>query len=91
MSLGSSKFWVGMLVGSAVGAMAYRCCQSGKAKEWKEKMCCKMRKMREQAEDALEEGKRKASETAEKVADAVAERAEENRNRAHSFVNNNNK
>ncbi|MBQ2878407.1 MAG: YtxH domain-containing protein [Bacteroidaceae bacterium] len=89
MSLGSSKFWVGMLIGSVAGAMIYRCCQSGKAKEWKEKMCSKMSQMRHKAEEILEEGKKKAIDAGVKIADSVAEKAEENRNRAHSFANNN--
>lgn len=90
MFFGSSKFWVGVLIGSAVGAMAYRCSQTGKAKEWKEKMCEKMRKMRGNTEEFLDDAKKKAADAGVKVADAVADKAEEARDKAHSFARNNN-
>lgn len=91
MSLGSSKFWFGMLLGSVAGAMAYRCCKTEKAKEWKEKMCAKMRQMRDKAEDTFEEGKKKVADAGSRIAETVADKADEARNKAHSFANNNNK
>ena len=45
MSLFGTKFWVGMMVGSAVGVLVYRCAQTEKAKQWKADMCKKMKEI----------------------------------------------
>lgn len=75
MSLFGTKFWVGMMVGSAVGVLVYRCAQTEKAKQWKADMCKKMKEMRGKAADA-----------GEKVADAMADKAQEAKEKVHSFA-----
>lgn len=75
MSLFSSKFWVGMMVGSVVGAMAYRCAQSDKAKLWRNEMCKKWREMRGMAGDV-----------GAKMAEGIASKAEEAKDKAQSLA-----
>lgn len=80
--MGCSKFWIGMATGVVVGAIAYRCARTEKAKQWKEAMCHKMRN----AGGFFEQMKGKAVDAGVKVADKIAEKAEDARERAHDFA-----
>lgn len=85
MNLGSSRFWAGILIGSVVGAMAYRCSQSEKAKKWKEELCSTMRQMRDKAQCSIDEAKKRAVEAGIKAVDNIAEKAKETQNKVHSL------
>ncbi len=89
--MGCSKFWIGMVAGAVVGAVAYRCACTEKAKQWKEAMCNKLRNAGGKAGGLLDGMKEKAVDTGVKVADKVAEKAEEARERAHNFARDMNK
>lgn len=75
MNLLGSKFWVGMVVGSVVGAVAYRCSRTEKAKRLKAELC-----------NMLHEMGGKAAEKGAKVADVIADKAEQAKEKAHSFA-----
>lgn len=85
MNLGSSRFWAGILIGSVVGAMAYRCSQTEKAKKWKEDLYSTMRQMRDKAQCSIEEAKKRAVEAGVKAVDNIAEKAKETKEKVHSL------
>lgn len=45
----NARFLMGLGLGSLLGAVIYRCIKSGKAKEWKEKVCNAVDAIGEQA------------------------------------------
>ena len=57
------KFWLGLGVGSILGAVLYRCSKTDKAKEWKDKMCCAAHSMAEKAGEWVTNVKEKADNT----------------------------
>lgn len=75
MQSSTCKFWVGLGLGSVLGAVVYRCSRTSKAKELKQKMCCA-------AQSAVD----KASEMGQKVADEVADKAEEAKDKFHAYA-----
>lgn len=92
----SSKFGLGLLIGSVLGAMCYRFSCTPKAKEMKMKVCEALHKMGGEAEGMLDSAKEKAmnagAKMADKVADKVAdksydvaEKADEIKNKVHTF------
>ena len=50
----NSSLWIGLGVGSVIGALAYRFSRTSKAKKLKEKVCDTFHKITGQAEDMLE-------------------------------------
>lgn len=95
----SSHFWMGMGLGSIFGALVYRCCQTSKAKQLKAKMAHAFHMATDQAEDAMDTAKDKVmgagAKVADKVADKVsdkaydaADKADEMKNKVHSFADN---
>lgn len=96
MECRSSKFGLGLLIGSVLGVMCYRFSCTPKAKQWKMKACEAMHKMGNHAEDMLDSAKEKAmnagTKMADKVADKVAdksydvaEKADDMKNKVHNF------
>ncbi len=67
-----AKFWIGLGVGSIVGAAATCLSRTEKAKEWKKKMCCAVGDMLDRAESASERVKDKALDAGDRVADKVS-------------------
>lgn len=90
-----SHFWIGLGVGSILGTIVYRCCQTSKAHQLKDKVTHALHVAKEQVEDFADSAKDKALETGTKVADKVAdktfdvaEKADEIKNKVHSLVDN---
>ena len=81
--LGNSKLWMGLILGSIAGAVIYHCATSKKVKEMCERMCecisgadgCYLNKAREKVTDA-----------AVKIADTIAEKAEETKEMVHAYT-----
>lgn len=62
------RFLLGLGVGSVLGAIAHRCSQTEKAKEWKKKMCCAAQQAAEKAGEWVTHAKDKAEEMGQKMA-----------------------
>lgn len=60
---------MGLGLGSVLGAVAYRCSRSAKAREWKHRMCCAANSVAGKAGEWMAGVKEKASEMADDVAD----------------------
>lgn len=73
------KFLMGLGVGSVLGAVLYRCSKTEKAKEWKRKMCCAAHSAAEKAGEWMADAKEKATE-------AVAQKAEEVKDKYQSYA-----
>lgn len=90
-----SHFWMGLGVGSILGAIVYRCCQTSKAQQLKNKVTHALHLAEDQVEDLADSAKDKAWEAGTKVADKVAdktfdvaEKAEEMKNKVHNLADN---
>jgi len=90
-----SNFWIGLGAGTILGAIIYRCCQTSKAKQLKDKVAHALHVASDQAEDFVESAKDKVVDTGIKVADKVAdktfdvaEKADEMKNKVHNFADN---
>lgn len=81
----SSLLWIGLGVGSVIGALAYRFSRTSKAKKLKEKVCDAFHKITEQAGDALGTAKEKAADAGKAVADKVADKAFDFAEKADDF------
>lgn len=91
----NSKFWMGLGIGSAIGALVYHLCCTSKAKQLKNKVSEALKKVNGESEDLMEEAKDKAlnagTQAADKVADKtndVAEKADDMRDKVHTFAAN---
>ena len=83
MILGSSKFWVGMIVGTVAGAIMYRCATSKRAKE----LCAAIRANMEETQGCmLNDAREKAADAAVKIADTIADKAAEAREKVHAYT-----
>lgn len=90
-----SNFWIGLGLGSVLGAIVYRCCQTSKAKQLKEKVSHAFHVATDQAEDFVDSAEDKAMDAGKKVADKVADKtdeaadkAEEAKNKFNNFADN---
>ncbi len=90
-----SNFWIGLGLGSILGAVIYRCCQTSKAKQLKAKVSHALHMAADETEDFVDSAKNKAMNAgavvADKVADKtfdVAEKADEMKNKVHTFADN---
>lgn len=95
-----SNFWLGMGLGSILGAIVYRCCQTSKAKQLKDKVTHAFHAATDKAENLMDSAQNKAKEVGNKamevgnkVADKVtdktydaAEKADEMKNKMHNFT-----
>lgn len=95
----NSKFWIGLGLGSIIGAVVYRLSCSSKGKQLKEKVCRTLHIAHSEADELMDEAKEKALDTSTKVADKVAdkvtngafnvaEKADDVKNRVHTFADN---
>ena len=83
MILGSSKFWVGMIVGTVSGAIMYRFATSKRAKE----LCAAIRANMEETQGCmLNNAREKATDAAVKIADTIADKAAEAREKVHAYT-----
>lgn len=83
----NSGLWIGLGIGSVIGALAYRFSRTSKAKKLKEKACDIFHKITGKAEDMLEEAKDKAADVGKVVADKVADKASDFAGKADDFKN----
>lgn len=93
MGTADSKFWLGLGLGSVLGAVVYHFSCSCKGKQLKEKACQAFHKVSEQAGDMLDVAKEKVLDTGTKVVDKVAdqtsyvaEKADNFKNKVHGYV-----
>lgn len=89
----NSKFWLGLGLGSIIGAVVYHFSCTAKAKQLKDKVSNAFKKVSGESEDYLEDAKDKAlnagTAAADKVADKtfdVAEKADDFRDKVHTFA-----
>ncbi len=87
----NSNFWLGLGIGSVIGALVYRFSCTPKAKEFTGKVCDSLCKMSGQTEEMVDTAKEKALDAgvkvADKVADAahtIAEKADDLKDKVHS-------
>ena len=81
MENGNYKLWIGLGIGSVIGAFA----RPSKAKELKEKVYGTFHKITGQAEDLLDEAKEKAADAGKVVVDKVADKASDLAEKADDF------
>ena len=81
----NSSLWVGLGIGSVIGALAYRFSRTSKAKKLKEKVCDTFHKITGQAEGMLDEAKEKAVDAGKTVADKVADKTLDIAEKADDF------
>lgn len=77
MGSGNAKFLVGLGVGSAIGALVYHFSRTAKAKKLKNDVFNALHEIEADAELAVVEAKEKAVKTGAKVAEKVADKATE--------------
>lgn len=83
----NSNLWIGLAIGSAIGAWAYRFSRTSKAKKLKEKVCDAFQKITTQAEDLIDKAKEKAVDTGKEAVDKVADKASDFAHKADDFKN----
>lgn len=95
MGTSCSKFWMGLGLGSIIGALVYRFSCSPKGKLMKEKVCHAFHKAGHHAEEMMYEAKEKAWEGSKKVADKMADgaldmavKADDAKDKVHTFADN---
>lgn len=95
MGCKNAKFWIGLGIGSAVGALAYHFSRTPQAKRLKGEMCNAIHKAGSEAKDLFETAEEKAMHAGTKAADKVAEKAHEAAEKAdrlkdkvHNFADN---
>lgn len=88
-----SKFWLGLEIGSIIGSLVYRFCQTSKAKKMKENICNALHTIGGESENMLDTAKGKALDAGmavvDKVADTtynIAEKADDLKGKVHSFA-----
>lgn len=89
----NSSLWIGLGIGSVIGALAYRFSRTSKAKKLKKKVRNTFHKITGQAEDMLDAAKEKAVDAGKAVADKVAdktfdiaEKADEIKGKVHAMA-----
>lgn len=73
----NSNLWIGLGIGSVIGALAYRFSRTSKAKKLKKKVCNAFHKITDQAEEMQDEIKEKVADTGKEVADKAADKTSE--------------
>ncbi|WP_293664945.1 YtxH domain-containing protein [uncultured Parabacteroides sp.] len=93
METNNSKFWIGLGLGSIIGAVVYRFSYSSLSRQVKEKVYHSLHRLHGGAEVMMDEAKDKVldagTKAADKVADGtfkVAEKADEMKNKVHSYA-----
>lgn len=70
----NSSLWLGLGIGSVIGALAYRFSRTSKGRKLKRKVYDTFQKISGQVEDMVEETKEKVSSVGKNVADKVADK-----------------
>ncbi len=73
MTTSCSRFWLGLGIGSVIGAIAHRCSCSAKGKEMKAKACDAINRMYQKAGSMVDAAKETAYEAGSKMADKAAD------------------
>lgn len=73
MECKKSNLWLGLGIGSVIGAIVYRLSCTSKAKQMKAKACDVFHKIGDEAGELLVAAKEKAMKTSVKMADTVAD------------------
>ena len=76
MACKHGSFWIGLGVGSVLGAIAYRLSRTEKAKQLENEILCAVHRIGHRTKDLLEETEKKALCVGAKMADKVAENAD---------------
>ncbi len=85
----NSNLWIGLGIGSVIGALAYRFSRTSKAGKLKEKVCDAFHKITDQAEDVLDEAKGKAVDAGKNVAGKafnLAEKTDDFKSKMHTMA-----
>lgn len=89
----NSKFWLGLGIGSIIGSLVYRFCQTSKAKKMKEDVCTALQKISGKTENMLDGAKEKVLDAGTAVVDRVAdttyniaEKADDLKGKVHSYA-----
>lgn len=88
MGSSKSKFWLGMGIGSIVGSLVYRFCQTSKAKKMKEDVCNALHEINGRFDSAKEKALDAGTVVVDKVADTtynIAEKADDLKGKVHSW------
>lgn len=81
-----SHFWIGLGVGAVLGAVAYRFSSSARARQLRILVDHALHKVGGEAEEFLDTAKEKALRAGTKVADKVAEKADDVRSKVHTLA-----
>lgn len=87
MSCKSSNFWIGLGVGSAIGALAYHFSRTQRAKKLKEDVYHAFHKISAEAKEALNAAEEHAMHASVRAADKVAGTAHEAADKADNLKN----
>ncbi len=87
MSCKNSNFWIGLGIGSAVGALAYHFSRTQRAKKLKEDVYHAFHKISNEAKEALNSAEEHAMHAGVKAADKVAGKAHEAADKADDLKN----
>lgn len=88
MKSSKSKFWLGMGIGSIIGSLVYRFCQTPKAKKMKEDVCNALQEISGRIDTAKEKALDAGTVVVDKVADTtynIAEKADDLKGKVHSW------
>lgn len=98
MECKKSNLWLGLGIGSVIGALVYRMSSTSKAKLLKHKVCSMLHKVGSEAGELFDAAKEKAMATGTKVADKmadttfnIAEKADDIKGKVHTFTSDTNK
>lgn len=75
MSCNNGKFWLGLGLGAAIGAVAYHCSRTARAQQMKKELFTSLQEIEVAAEEAISAAKQKTKDSGAKMAAKVAEKA----------------
>ena len=81
----TSDLWLGLGIGSVIGALVYRFSRTSKAKKLKKKVCDAFHKISGQAEEVLDTGAAVADKVANKTFD-LAKKADDLKGKMHTIA-----
>lgn len=81
-----SNFWIGVGFGALVGAVVCRLACTQAAKDLRSDMCLRMRQMMGNAGDAFDNAKERAIDTGVRMADIIADKAADAKDKAHAIA-----
>nr|WP_302829195.1 YtxH domain-containing protein [uncultured Bacteroides sp.] len=95
MKCKDSNFWIGLGIGSVVGALVYHFSRTEKAKRLEHAVHNALHKVKGEAKEFIDDAEEKAMHVSEKVADKVAyeaheaaEKADNLKNKVHNLADN---